>query len=78
MKISDPDHWILADLYPKNGSASNTRADKFTLIRCLQVYIFISVFRIPMSLNADPDPGFHLNADPDPDTDPDSGFWILI
>ena len=28
------------------------------------------VFRIRISLNADPDPGFYLNADPD------SGFWI--
>ena len=33
-----------------------------------------SVFRIRISLNADPDQGFYLNADPDPD----SGFWILI
>jgi len=31
-----------------------------------------AVFRIRISLNADPDPGFYLNADPDPD----SGFWI--
>jgi hypothetical protein len=29
------------------------------------------VFRIRISLYADPDPGFYLNADPD------SGFWIL-
>jgi len=45
------------------------------------------VFRIRISLNADPDPGFYLkadpdpgfylNADPDPDPEPDSGFRIL-
>jgi len=29
------------------------------------------VFRIRISLNADPDPGFYLISDPD------SGFWIL-
>jgi len=29
------------------------------------------VFRIRISFNADPDPGFHLNADPD------SGIWTL-
>ena len=28
-----------------------------------------TVFRIRVSLNADPDPGFYLDADPD------SGFW---
>ena len=30
------------------------------------------VFRIRISLNADPDPEFYLHADPDPNT----GFWI--
>jgi len=32
----------------------------------------LPVFRVRISLNADPDPGFYLNTDPDPD----SGFWI--
>ena len=30
-----------------------------------QHFQFSSVFRISISLNADPDPGFHLIADPD-------------
>ena len=33
-----------------------------------------SVFRIRISLKADPDPGFYLNAD----ADPDYGFQTLI
>jgi len=36
-----------------------------------QVATYSPVFRIRISLNADPDPGFYLNADPD------SGFWTL-
>jgi len=32
--------------------------------------LFFPVFRIRISLKADPDPRFHLNADPDPDSGP--------
>jgi len=38
------------------------------LQKSLKNNICNAVFRIRISLNADPDPGFHFNADPDPES----------
>jgi len=45
------------------SNKTNFKSIKFVF---LNVKFIISVFRILICLNADPDPGFYLNADPDP------------